>query len=61
LVLCHDAEISLSQAKKAAKRTENKAMREGIAAVYSGLGELLEHDGHGNEAQAFYKKSGKLG
>ncbi|KAK3816625.1 MAG: WD40-repeat-containing domain protein [Benniella sp.] len=61
LVLCHDAEISLSQAKKAAKYTEDKAMREGIASVYDGLGELLEHDGHGNEAQAFYKKSEKLG
>ncbi|KAF9362919.1 hypothetical protein BGX34_005257, partial [Mortierella sp. NVP85] len=61
LVLCHDAEISLNQAKKAAKHTEDKAMREGIAAIYSELGELMSHDGHGNEAQAFYNKSEKLG
>jgi hypothetical protein len=61
LVLCHDAEVSLSQVKKAAKITENKAMREGVATVYIRLGDLLGHHGHGNEAQAFYKKSDRFG
>jgi hypothetical protein len=61
LVLCHDVEVSLFQAKKAAKNTEDKAMRYGIATVYIGLGDLLDHHGHGNEAKAFYKKSDKLG
>jgi hypothetical protein len=61
LVLCHDAEVSLSQAKKVAKNKEDKTMRYGIATVYTGLGSLLDHHGHGKEAQAFYKKSEKMG
>jgi hypothetical protein len=61
LVLCHDAEVSLAQARKTAKNTEDKAMREGIATVYIGLGDLLDSQGHRNEAQAFYKKSEKWG
>ncbi|KAF9351029.1 hypothetical protein BGX34_000851, partial [Mortierella sp. NVP85] len=61
LVLCHDVEVSLSQAKKAAKNTGDKAMRDGITTVYMALGDLLDHHGHENEAQAFYKKSDKLG
>jgi hypothetical protein len=42
LVLCHDTEVSLSHVKRAAKHTEDKAMREGIATVYIGLGELKQ-------------------
>jgi len=61
LVLCHDAEVSLTQARKTARNTENKAMREGIATLYIGLGDLLDSHGHRNEAQAFYKKSEKWG
>ncbi|KAK3820439.1 MAG: hypothetical protein J3Q66DRAFT_439412, partial [Benniella sp.] len=59
LVLCHDAEVSLSQVKRVAKHTEDKTMREGIATAYIGLGELLNNQGHRDEAQAFYKKSEK--
>ncbi|KAK3828964.1 MAG: WD40-repeat-containing domain protein [Benniella sp.] len=61
LVLCHDTEVSLSHVKRAAKHTDDKAMRNGIATVYIGLGELLEIKGHQDEAQAFYKKSEKWG
>lgn len=61
LVLCHDTEVSLSHVKRAAKNTDDKVMREGIATVYIELGELLDKQGHRDEAQAFYKKSEKWG
>jgi hypothetical protein len=61
LVLCHDTEVSLSHVKKVAKYTEDKYMRDKIAIVYIGLGELLETQGHRDEAQSFYKKSEKWG
>ena len=61
LVLCHDTEVSLSQVKRAAKHTEDAAMRERMTILYIGLSELLEAQGHKNEAQAFYKKSVKWG
>jgi hypothetical protein len=61
LVLCHDTETSLSHVKRAAKNTDDKAIREGIATIYNGLGELLNTQGHRDEAQAFYKKSEKWG
>jgi hypothetical protein len=60
LVLCHDTEVSLSHVKRA-KHTEDKAMREGIAMVYIGLGDLLNNQDHPEEAKAFYKKSEKWG
>jgi len=61
LVLCHDTEVSLSQAKKAIKYSENQALVDGIAAAYTDLGKLLERRGHGTEAQVSYKKAEKLG
>ena len=61
LVLCHDTEVSLSQAKKAVKRSENQAVVSGIAAAYIDLGKLLERRGHGTEAQVSFKKAEKLG
>jgi len=61
LVLCHDTEVSLSQVKKAVKHKEDGEMREGIAALYIGLGDLLVSKGYRVEAQAFYKKSEKWG
>ncbi|KAF9359449.1 hypothetical protein BGX34_008346 [Mortierella sp. NVP85] len=61
MVLFHDTELSLNQVKRAAKQTEDKTMRERIAAIYIGLGELLNDRGHGVEAKAFYKKSEKWG
>ncbi|KAK3808650.1 MAG: quinon protein alcohol dehydrogenase-like superfamily [Benniella sp.] len=57
LVLCYDTEVSL----KKAKHTEDKGIREGIASIYIGLGELLSAQGHREEARAFYKKSEKWG
>ncbi|KAF9358576.1 hypothetical protein BGX34_008869, partial [Mortierella sp. NVP85] len=61
LVLCHDTEVALSQAKKAAKRTEDPTVRHGIAITYIGLGKELDSRGHDNEAQASYKKAEKWG
>ncbi|KAK3816653.1 MAG: hypothetical protein J3Q66DRAFT_441040 [Benniella sp.] len=61
LVLCHDTEVSLAHVKKAAKNNNDKTMSERIAAVYVDLGDVLDDQGHRDEAQAFYKKSEKWG
>ena len=61
LVLCHDTEVSLSRAKKAAKHFENQIVIGDIADAYASLGKLLEERGHGGGAQASYKKATKLG
>jgi hypothetical protein len=61
LVLCHETEASLYHAKKAARGTKNQAVIDGIATAYMDLGKLLETHKHGTEAQAIYKKGGKLG
>ncbi|KAF9361005.1 hypothetical protein BGX34_007376 [Mortierella sp. NVP85] len=61
LVLCHDTEVSLSQARKAVRLTEDRTIREEIASIHIELGRLLENRGHMNEAQDFYKKAEKLG
>ena len=59
LVFCHDTETSLSQLKKVAKSTDDRDTREDIAAIYIGLGKVLDTHGHQEDAQAFYKKSEK--
>jgi hypothetical protein len=61
LVLCHDTEISLSQAKKAVKRAEDQYVIKEIANAYTDLGNFLESRGHPNEANVSHKKAGKLG
>ncbi|KAF9359465.1 hypothetical protein BGX34_008340 [Mortierella sp. NVP85] len=61
LVLCHDTEVSLSQAKKAVRRTGDQGAIKDIAAVYVNLGNLLETRGYSNGAQTSYKKAVKLG
>ncbi|KAG0196762.1 hypothetical protein BGX31_005178, partial [Mortierella sp. GBA43] len=68
LVLCHHAEATLSQAKGGAKKPsasssspEDQSIREDVATAYFNLGRLLDHYGHRDEAQAFYKKSEKWG
>jgi len=62
LVLCHDTEVSLSQARKAVKHyTGNQPLVDGITTAYIGLGKLLERRGHGTGAQASFKKAEKLG
>jgi hypothetical protein len=61
LVLCHDTEVSLFQAKKASKNAQDEVMRHGIATTYIGLGKVLDSRGHHSEAQAIYKKAEKLG
>ena len=61
LVLCHDTEVSLSQAKRAAKHTDDPTLKEKVATAYIGLGNLLHGRGHHVEAQTSYKKAQKLG
>ncbi|KAK3807653.1 MAG: quinon protein alcohol dehydrogenase-like superfamily [Benniella sp.] len=61
LVLCHDAEVALSQAKKSAKRIKDQAMLHGIATAYIGLGRELDNRGRTSEAQESYKKAEKWG
>ncbi|KAG0195356.1 hypothetical protein BGX31_006368, partial [Mortierella sp. GBA43] len=61
LVLCHDVERSLSQAKKAAKHSDDKLSQEKIGIGYIKLGKLLRHQGRADEAQSSYKKAEKLG
>ncbi|KAK3821661.1 MAG: WD40-repeat-containing domain protein [Benniella sp.] len=41
-VHCHDAEVSLSQAKKDANQTDDQTVTKGIATAYIDLGNLLE-------------------
>jgi len=61
LVLCHDTEISLHQAKKAVKRAEDQNVIKDIAVTYIDLGNLLEKRDHAKEAKVSYKKAEKLG
>ncbi|KAF9926355.1 hypothetical protein BGZ65_007323, partial [Modicella reniformis] len=61
LVLCHDTEVSLYQAKKGVKRAEDQTLREGVATAYIELGRALDSRGRQTEAQSSYKKGEKLG
>jgi hypothetical protein len=61
LVLCHDTELALSQAKKGTKSGDDQTMRQEIATSYLGLGRVLAIRGYISEAQAIYKKAEKLG
>lgn len=60
-VLCYEAEVSLSQTKKAAKAANDQAALHGIATAYVELGRVLNNQGHHNEAEAIHKKAEKLG
>ncbi|KAF9350015.1 hypothetical protein BGX34_001454, partial [Mortierella sp. NVP85] len=53
LLLCHDAEVALTQAKNANKKihtrpgdTDYQVLRDGVAAAYIDLGKLLERQGY---------------
>jgi hypothetical protein len=61
LVLCHDTEVALSQAKKAAKRSKDQVVLHGIATAYMELGRELDNRGRGGEAKEWYKKAEKGG
>jgi len=61
LVLCHDTEVSLSQARKAGKHAENQSVNEGIGLAYISLGKILESRGHVSGAETSYKLARKLG
>lgn len=60
LVLCYNAEISLSHVKRS-KYTKDEAMRDGMVTVYADFADMLDSHGHQNDAQAFRKKSEKWG
>jgi tetratricopeptide (TPR) repeat protein len=60
LILCHDTEVSLSQAARSSKRFEVQGVHEDIASAYVSLGRLLDNRGRRSEAQACYKKAEKL-
>jgi len=61
LALCHDTEVSLSQAARASKRLTVPVVRKEIASAYVQLGSLLKSRSLHDEAEAFYKKAEKLG
>ncbi|KAF9970566.1 hypothetical protein BGZ65_011037, partial [Modicella reniformis] len=68
LVLCHDAEVSLAEAKNNTKKSlthpkdaEEEALREGVASAYIGIGKLLDSQGYPDKALTIYKKAEKLG
>jgi hypothetical protein len=61
LTLCHDTEVTLSQAVRGSKRLAIPVVRKGIATAYAQLGWLLKSRSLHGEAEAFYKKAEKLG
>ncbi|KAF9937990.1 hypothetical protein BGZ65_000684, partial [Modicella reniformis] len=68
LVLCHDAEVTLSQAKNNTKKNRtlpkdagDQTLREGIAAAFIDLGKLLESQGYQDVAEVICKKAEKWG
>jgi hypothetical protein len=61
LVLCHDTEVTLSQAKKSVRQADLHTIRDGVVMAYIELGKLLDSRGRQDEAQASYKKADKLG
>ncbi|KAF9352290.1 hypothetical protein BGX34_012226, partial [Mortierella sp. NVP85] len=68
LVLCHEAEVALSQTKNASKKSPvhpnddgHQALRKGVAAAYIDLGKLLGKWGYQDEAQAVCKKAERWG
>ncbi|KAK3823242.1 MAG: WD40-repeat-containing domain protein [Benniella sp.] len=68
LVLCHDAEVALSQAKSANKKhpihpkdPEHRMLYDGMTAAYIDLEKLLERQGYQAESQAIRKKAEKWG
>lgn len=68
LVLCHDAEVALSQAKSASKRIpihpgddEYQTLRNGVASAYVDLGKLLESHGYHSEGREICRKAEKWG
>ncbi|KAI8346997.1 hypothetical protein B0O80DRAFT_219476, partial [Mortierella sp. GBAus27b] len=61
LVLCHDTEVSLSQAKRSAKGSDHQTLRPEIGKIYADLGHLLHNRGRPSEAKASYSRAEKLG
>jgi len=61
LVLYRETELSLVQAKKAAKHENNQAIMNGIGDAFINLSRLLEVRNRGSEADVIRKKAEKLG
>ncbi|KAG0234984.1 hypothetical protein BGX31_004387 [Mortierella sp. GBA43] len=67
LILCHHAEVALTEAKSASKKAssssdpEDQVLSKSVATAYYKLGKLLEIQHYRDQAQEFFKKSKKLG
>jgi hypothetical protein len=61
LALFHDADTALSQTKKPAKRSDDRALVKEVAMGFIGLSRALELRGHHDRAQEIYQKAEKLG
>jgi hypothetical protein len=68
LLLCHDAELALAQAKSAnkgypehLKDARYQELRRGVTAAYIDLGRLLDVQGYGDKAGIIRKKVEKWG
>jgi hypothetical protein len=60
LVLCHEVEVSLVQAKKAARQDSHVSKGE-IGTAFISLSQLLEDMNHHSEAEDIRKKGEKYG
>jgi hypothetical protein len=56
LALCHQAEVSLDNARKAARSAGNKSINEEIDAACIDLGGILKMHNYNSESRAIYKK-----
>ena len=61
LVLCHDTDVTLYQAKRHVKHDKNPALAKRIATTYISLGHLLTYHGRADGAHASFRRAKKLG
>jgi hypothetical protein len=61
LVLCHDTDMTLYQAKRHIKPSKNPKLAKRIATTYISLGHMLTDLGQGKRAQASIRRAKKLG
>ncbi|KAF9346556.1 hypothetical protein BGX34_003804, partial [Mortierella sp. NVP85] len=61
MVFCHDTEVLLHYAKKAAKHADDQTLHQRVANAYVGLARALGILRRDTEAKAIYKKAEKMG